>query len=261
MVMQRQEIQAIASRTVNLVIGGLALMLGPVLMLIGWFIPPDCGPIGFAPSISAYYSYNFVTQNIFVGWMSAVGILMLCYRGWSLKSDGLDRAIGIAGCVASLTLANLPCCEALPAWYKWGHGAGATVLFGLLSALLIFRFTDGTQDEDEERFIYWKTLRNLVYRFCGVGIIVTGAASLFLTWIQKSASIEPWPTELLIVEMICLSLFGIGWLTKSRYLLGYRRSKAAFAYRREWVERLLITWLPGFKEATDRRLRKSESRP
>ncbi|MCP6423627.1 hypothetical protein NL463_30405, partial [Klebsiella pneumoniae] len=78
------------------------------------------------------------------------------------------------------------------------------------------------------------------YRLCGVGIIVTCAASALLTWIQKRASIEPSPTALLIVEMICLSLFGIGWLTKSRYLLGYRRSKAAFAYRREWVEKLLL---------------------
>jgi hypothetical protein len=257
MVMQRLETQALASRTLNLVIGGIALMLGPVLMLIGSFIPPDAGPTGFAPSMSAYYSYNFVTRNVFVGGLSAVGVLMLCYRGWYFQSDLIDRVIGAAGFVAALAIANLPCCEPLPNWYSWGHGAGAITLFALLAALLLFRFTDRTDDDDESTFVYWKTLRNLVYRCCGAGIIITCAASAVLTWFQKRASIEPFPTALLVVEMICLSFFGLGWLTKSRYLLGYRRSKAAFAYRREWIEDLLIKHLPGFKEATERRLQKS----
>lgn len=118
-----------------------------------------------------------------MGGMSAVGILMLCYRGWYFESDAIDRVIGVADCVAALTIANLPCCERLPYWYKWGHGAGAIALFVLLASLLLFRFTDRTEDTKE--------------------------------------------------------------------------SKAAFAYRRKWVEDLLITYLPGFKEATDRRLRKS----
>jgi quinol-cytochrome oxidoreductase complex cytochrome b subunit len=256
--MEPQEVQAIASRTINLVIGGLALLLGPVLMAIGSMIPADdAGTTGFAPSISAYYSYNFVTRNVFVGCMSAVGLLMLCYRGWYLKSAAIDRLIGLTGCVASLAIANLPCCEKLPPWYKWGHGTGAFVLFFSLAALLIFRFTDRTEDEDERTFFYWKTLRNLVYRVCGAGIIVTSVTSGILTRIQKMAGIEPKPDALLIVELVCLTLFGIGWLTKSRYLLGYRPSKGAFAYRRPWVEKLLIDNLPGFEAAALKRHRKS----
>lgn len=256
--MSPQESQAIPSRTINLVIGGIALMLGPLLMAVGYVTPALHGAQGIAPSISDYYCYNLVTRDIFVGMLSAVGVLMLCYRGWYFKSAVIDRVIGFAGCIAALAIANLPCCDTFPLIFNQGHFAGAALLFLLLAFMLIFRFTDRIDDRCEMKYPYWKALRNIAYRFCGFGILTVSIGGSAMIFLQKRAGTPgAGALSLLIVEMLCLTLFGLGWLAKSRYLLGYERDKAAFLYRREEWEAWMLKRFPSIKRAADRQMQKS----
>jgi hypothetical protein len=248
--MKSQEIQGISSKTINLVIGGIALLLGPMLMVVGVLshkLSPHEGL--FARSISHYYCYNDVTGDIFVGSLSAVGMLMLCYRGWSQESNMFDRLIGGSGCIAALLIANLPCCSD----YKLvalGHGVAAGCLFLLLALMLIQRFTEVTGDEDELSHPMWKSFRNLFFKSCGYAMGVATLVALILIGIEWLID-KPFSFSVFFVlEQICLALFGLGWLAKSRYLFGYKYSKVNFLYWTVPRERLVMKLFPKLKEYT-----------
>lgn len=211
-------IQGTSARTINLCIGGGALLLGPGLVLIGaastrygW---------AMAPSISEYYVFNDLTRNLFVGTLCAMGLLMSAYRGWN-KDNRWDRTIAIASWLSAWGIALVPC---VSAHYAWLHFSSAAILFGLMAAMLWWRFTEITGDEDEHCHHAWKRLRNRVYRVCALTILAAmaiKAASLiryFNMDTQQPANLTFW------IEVLGLTAFSIGWLTKSRFILGYKKA-------------------------------------
>jgi hypothetical protein len=218
---QIANIQGTSARSINFSIGAVAMLLGPLLIFIGLVSLPLLGSYcdwTVAPSISEYYYFNSLTQGIFLGSLGAMGLLISAYRGWH-KNNRVDRAIAILGLVAAWTVALVPCysCE-----YRFHFGAAA-VLFGLMAFMLAFRFTDKTGDADENAHPKWKNLKNRIYRICASGMAVVMAAKV-IVWLTGFNSI---PDVTLLIEAIGLFAFSIGWLTKSRFLFGY---KAADGY-------------------------------
>jgi hypothetical protein len=211
-------IQGTSARTINLCIGGGALLLGPGLVLIGAFSSKYGWEM--AASISEYYIFNDLTRNLFVGILCAMGLLMSAYRGWS-KNNSWDRAIAIASWVSAWGIALVPC---VSEHYAWVHFSAAASLFGLMAAMLWWRFTERTGDDDEACHHRWKRLRNRVYRVCAVTILVAmavKAASMIRYFDMDThhpANLTFW------IEVIGLTAFSMGWLTKSRFILGYQKS-------------------------------------
>jgi hypothetical protein len=212
-------IQGTSARTINLCIGAIAMLLGPGLVLVGYassrfdlsFIP---GP-PVAPSISDYYYFNDITRNIFVGALCAIGLLISAYRGWR-DDNAADRVIAVTGFIAAWAVAMAPCKSEL----KPLHFLAAAVLFGLMAIMLRYRFTEPTGDPDETAHPGWKAFRNRIYRWCSNVMLVAMAARALTMLPNVTAA---WNTTFW-VEVVGLSAFSLGWLTKSRYLFGYRRS-------------------------------------
>ena len=88
-----------------------------------------------------------------------------------------------------------------PAVSGWLHGVCALFFFGLLAfnSLFLFTKTSGEMTPNKKK-------RNLIYKICGIGMIVSFILLAFLsgTWAGT------W-----IVETIALAFFGISWLTKA----------------------------------------------
>jgi len=211
------KIQGTSARTINLCIGGGALLLGPGLVLIGLFF----GGKGWemAASISEYYYFSDLTRNLFVGVLCAMGLLMSAYRGWN-KNSRWDRTIAVASWVSAWGIALAPCNSG----YSWLHFTAAGILFGLMAAMLWWRFTEATGDADEANHCRWKRLRNRVYRCCAIAIVIAiliKAASL----IRYVGMDTHTPANLTFwIEVLGLTAFSFGWLTKSRFILGYQKS-------------------------------------
>ena|ERR1700733_5036519 len=213
---QIANIQGTSARSINLSIGAVAMLLGPMLIIIGYLSLPlfwsYCGWT-FAPSISEYYYFNNLTRDIFVGSLGAMGLLIGAYRGWH-KNNRADRAIAVLGLVAAWLVALVPCNSA----GRDVHFGAAATLFLLMAIMLAFRFTDKTGDADENAHPRWKNLKNWIYRICAIVMVVTMAikAVVMLTDFSPIADIT------FLIEAVGLFAFSIGWLTKSRFLFGYK---------------------------------------
>jgi len=98
--------------------------------------------------------------------------------------------------------------------------------------MLWFRFTDFTRDAAEDRDRAWKEVRNRIYKSCACVIIAAiGVKALSMTGLVgldtiSSGNLTFW------VEVTGLSAFSFGWLTKSRYILGYQATDGWFS--RSW---------------------------
>lgn len=197
------------------------MLLGPGLVLVGLgsrgFLVTHEGWVA-APSISEYYYFNDLTRNCFVGAMAAIGLLISAYRGWH-QNNFWDRSIAIASWAAAWLVGLVPCDSPL----SWIHFSAAATLFGLMAAMLWYRFTEHTGDSDEESHPDWKRLRNRVYRSCA--LIIAAAIAVKALSLITSLHFEvrtPWNFTFWI-EVVGLFAFSIGWLTKSRFIFGYKR--------------------------------------
>jgi hypothetical protein len=228
-------VQGVSSRTINLVIGGIALLIGPVLMLIGHLTQNvvSSKPDIIANSISAYYHHNAITRDLFVGLMSCIGFLTLCYRGWNPNIVWVDRVIGASGCVAAMLVANVPCCGHR---LDWIHGGAAVFFIVLLAVMLMTRFTEKSGDVDETRHPEWKSIRNRFYRIFGCGMLVSLLPAI-LHMLNPELVGE---RAVLLTELGSLTFFGLGWLAKSRFLFGYQLEALGAFHRTKAREDMLI---------------------
>ena len=215
------DVQGTSARSINLCIGAVALLLGPGLVLLGLvsrsFLPAYEGWVA-APSISEYYYFNEFTRNCFVGALAAIGLLISAYRGWH-HSALWDRAIALVSWVAAWLVAFVPCNSSM----SYAHFSAAAVLFGLMAAMLWFRFTEQTGDSDETAHPHWKGVRNRVYRLCAAAIVAAMAVKALSSIPVLHFNIKtPWNLTFW-VEVVGLSAFSFAWLTKSRFILGYKK--------------------------------------
>jgi hypothetical protein len=228
----------ISQRTIYLIIGGIALLIGPTLMLIGYLTPSTAllQKHLIQDSISGYYHHNETTRDLFVGMMTSIGLLTLSYRGWRASTPGIDLSIAIVGCMLCLAIANAPCCDHR---LHQIHNGAAVALMLLLAFILITRFTENSGDSDETAHPEWKQFRNLVFKLCGWLLV----AALLPAGLEAILGLNLGFSGILVTELTGLSLFGFGWLTKSRMILGYRRSTMAFLYWSESRESFVIRLL------------------
>ena len=165
-------------------------------------------------SISAYYHTGM--RDIFVGALCAIGIFLLCYKGYELK----DRIAAITAGAGSIGTALLPTAlsdEPVGAEKLLGilHWAFAAVFLLSLTYIAIGLFTKKSATPTPR-----KLARNRVYRICGW----TMAACLVLLLIYSvlppdaKAALKPLH-PVFVLESLAVFSFGFTWLTKGEVLL------------------------------------------
>lgn len=189
-------------------VGWLGMLL-PIIVLALCLIF-QCVPGGhyFPDSISATYYYA-PTITPFMIILGAAGILLMCYRGYTLCDDIINTITGVAAeCICLFPCGvsgyDLVGTFQIPVEISmWIHNISAVVFFGLLAYNVLFLFTKSSGEMTPN-----KKKRNVIFRVCGIGMAASLLAIVFVSIFNIWAG--TWA-----VETAALFFFGIAFLTKA----------------------------------------------
>ncbi len=153
-------------------------------------------------NMSTYYHTGM--RDLFVGAICAIALFLFFYKGYDRWDNS---AANLAGFFA-LGVAFFPTVKEGPwDWIAWVHFSCAACFLVILALISIFLFTRG-----EEHLTEMKKKRNLIFRACGIIMLVALASIevffLFFDGINSDSRF------VLIAETVTLMAFGISWLTK-----------------------------------------------
>ncbi|MFH6993739.1 hypothetical protein [Flavobacterium sp. FlaQc-48] len=205
-------------RRIRRAIGYLGISL-PILLVGLSLIPFFETPVQF--SISDYYYTNL--REIFTGTLCAVGLFLICYKGYRnnsiLKNDNiLTNIAGIMAMGVALIPTNPDDFKAkiytlIPSPEKWLgylHYGFAALFFLILALLAINVFTIG--QENKTGITKSMLNENNIYRVCGYSILV------FIVTVPVAAQLKWFTYSTVVFESLSLFAFGIAWLIKGRAL-------------------------------------------
>jgi hypothetical protein len=159
-------------------------------------------------SISAYYHTRM--GNVFVGALWALAVFFLSYNYKPVRGFNLDNKLSNVASVAAVGVAVFPTTGVSPSQSEQVvgrvHLGCAFVLFALLAVFALFLFPK-TGDEPVTQE---KRRRNVLYRSCGVAIVVAMA-------LVPVSNLAGW--EIFVwLEAVCVWAFAISWLVKGGFL-------------------------------------------
>ena len=197
------------------------LMLRKLIGILGMLLPFTCllggSVLRNAPvmdSISAYYHSNM--RDVLVGLLVGVSLFLMTYKGYERR----DMLVAVASGIAGLGIAIFPCASRVdppsavgiflltPPLNGYLHYGSSAIFFILLGINSFFLFTLG----NKESWTKSKSIRNGIYRGCGIAIFVSLLTLLILTIILGDELIATAWT--FVFETIMLLAFGISWLVK-----------------------------------------------
>lgn len=171
-------------------------------------------------SLSAYYYTG--ARDLFVGILCAIGVFLLSYKGYERKDD----IAGDLACLFAIGVALLPTKPAvnaseLDALVGALHLASAALLFLILAyfCLVLFVKSDPAIPKTPR-----KKVRNVIYRVCGVLILVCIGLIAFIKSPLGDDLHKEWQAlqPVFWLEAIAVVAFGISWLTKGEAILSDR---------------------------------------
>jgi hypothetical protein len=198
--------QAALRRAIGLIGIGLPIVLpiGKVLFF---------GP-GLPATISAYYYTDM--RNVLVGALCAIGVYLLYYPGYD-RGDNITTALAGLGAITLALSPTFPPEPAMPTAAETVggvlHYTGAGVFFLGLAYLSYFRFTRTSGDPTEQ-----KLRRNVLYRVCGVVMVVSIAVAVLLDNVLPAAVLDA-VVPVFWLEALAVLAFGVSWLVKGETLL------------------------------------------
>lgn len=182
----------------------LRCTLGWLGILLPWIVAILLGEI--PQSISATY-YTYEAGPVFMIVLGSASFLLFSYKGYDKQDDIVNSLAGLFGIGVCL----FPCRNNLPALGTFQvppavsaicHNTSAVMFFLLLAYNSLFLFTKHGSVVTEN-----KKKRNMIYKLCGVGMVLSFTVMLF-----------PWfPIRTWLIETIALFFFGISFLTKADY--------------------------------------------
>ena len=225
--------------TLRKAIGFIGIAL-PVVLVLGenlrdWLAPQAraAGRVLIELSISAYFHTGM--RDVFVGSLCAIGVFLLCYRGYDRTDNLLAKGAGVCALVVALCPTPEASREATeggvrppdsvtffsgpnapdPTYVGYIHFGAALAFFVLLAVMSLTRFTLTDPGSPPTRR---KEARNRVYRACGIVILLSlvgiAAAKLLLdAQAERTSSFVFW------FETIAVMAFGVSWLTKGEAIL------------------------------------------
>lgn len=176
------------------------------------------------PSISHYY-YS-IMHVAFMAILCMLGSFLITYRGTS-KHQLWERIVATIAGIFALGVAAFPTrfegyndaensqfialllgdLNDVPGWVNTLHHIFAATLFSSFALFCLFFFQDsdtGVHDKKKKR-------RNKLYTICGILIILSMLAIVFVTFIVKSWD---FPNSTFVFETTALIPFGLSWLVK-----------------------------------------------
>lgn len=205
---------------------GILGMLLPFACLLGGSLFRN---VPLMDSISAYYHSNM--RDILVGLLVGVSLFLMTYRGY----DGRDTLVAIISGIAGLGIAIFPCesrvvpssavgvFQFMPPIAGYLHYGSSALFFILLGINSYFLFTLG----DEKNWTKSKSIRNYIYRACG--LIIFGSL-LTLAILAMTLGEELVATVWTFVfETIMLLAFGASWIVKGEALLADKAGERHFS--------------------------------
>lgn len=215
--------------TLRKLIGILGMLL-PFACLVGGGLLQNARILD---SVSAYYHLNM--RDILVGLLVGVSLFLLTYKGYERR----DMLIAIVSGIAGLGIAIFPCesrvepssavgmFQLTPPIAGYLHYGSSILFFVLLGINSYFLFTLG----DKENWTKRKSIRNGIYRACGLVIFASLLTLAILTIILGDKLVATVWT--FVFETVMLLAFGISWLVKGETFLadrpGEKRSKLTMA--------------------------------
>lgn len=202
-------------------IGVLGLMM-PFILPIGTRVIH--GSWKLEPSISHYY---YSTMHIvFMAILCMLGSFLLTYRGTS-TNPRLERVVAIIAGLFAFGVAAFPTSflgfqdaphnqlislqlqnhADVPAWMNNLHHVCAATLFSSFAVFCLFFF----QDADTGVYDKKKKRRNILYRVCGILIVLSMLSVIWVTFVIKSWNFN---NSTLVFETTALLPFGLSWLVK-----------------------------------------------
>jgi len=201
--------------TMRRLIGILGISL-PIIVVLGGFLQSGFIVQG---SISGYYYTNM--RDFFVGLLCGVSLFLISYKGY----EKIDDLIGNLSGIFALGIVVFPTSMYSDQVVKVGifllddnvseyiHLTFGTLFFLALSFNSMFLFTKrvpGVLSREKKR-------RNLIYRICGIVMILEIFCTTIYTLFLRDTYISKY-YPVLIFESIALLAFGISWLVKGHTL-------------------------------------------
>jgi hypothetical protein len=194
-------------------IGVLALVLPPTLWPGGWLV----FGIDLQENMSSYY--HTPLRDVFVGVMCAIGIFLVCYRGY----DWIENWTANVACLAALGVAlcpmdpnSDPLQQTTPLGYL--HTFFGGLFFSTLAFYSLYHFPRGSK---LLRFHSRTEQRDSIYRATGLtilGCMVAMGMHLFLAPPGPKAFFNRYHFTFWM-EWIAVWAFAPAWLTKGRAIL------------------------------------------
>lgn len=196
---------------------------------VGWFavaLPIVLVACHRGPALTSIsQSYYRDTNAVFVGFLCAIGVFQLFYRGY----DGRDRAASFIAGICAVIVSQVPCgsgCRApspaIEALWQWQdiyprgltviHFGAAALMFAVLAYFCfgLFPETDKPGNEGSR-----KKLRNHIYRACGIVIVLTMTVKAAdEVWAYLYGSSFLWSVGTYCVESTMIVAFGLSWVVK-----------------------------------------------
>ena len=189
-------------------VGWLGMLLPIIVLALCLIFQCVPGDHYFPDSISATYYYA-PTITPFMIILGAAGILLMCYRGYTLCDDIINTITGVAAeCICLFPCGNgnydlVGTFQTPVEISMWIHNISAVVFFGLLAYNVLFLFTKSSGEMTPN-----KKKRNIIFRVCGIGMAASLLAIVFVSIFNIWAG--TWA-----VETAALFFFGIAFLTKA----------------------------------------------
>lgn len=235
-------------------LGLLAIVTIPLVMLVD----NQHGLACERNSLSAYY-FSPLAGSVFVSIMSAIGVLLLAYRGESRRDTWLAILAGIAAiCIGIFsttgpgfeTVAGAPVCDAriilnLPAstdaikaalqtrqfdafeGIEFAHYAAVGVLFGIMFLFSTFLFRMASTEDRVggagTPLTDTKVYRNSVYLLCSLVMFVS-AIGLAIGFQDRFTAFYDTNNLTLWIELASFEALGVAWLVKGRFFNRYLKN-------------------------------------
>lgn len=180
-------------------------------MLLPWIALFSASLVANKPSewfysISATYYLTPALAMV----LTAASIVLMCYDGYEFIDNLVTTSSGVFGLLVVLFPCNTAFIEGRVGFFQVDvalsniiHCISAGVFFALLAVNSLFLFT---KTEDTQVMTDKKKVRNVIYRVCGIGMLVFGIVQSFI------AFLPPWMT--MVNEIFMLQFFGVSWLVK-----------------------------------------------
>lgn len=210
--------EVISYLTMRKLIGIFSLSL-PIVLIIGSLIFSNCNQI--LSSISEYYHSNM--RDVFVGILCAISLFLFSYKGYDIKDFIATKlasilALGIAFFPTTVELQSTSCIiQPIHENHIFGiiHLVSAALFFILLAYMSLFLFTKSNKTKSD--ISIEKKIRNIIYRVCGIIMIICIIIIAIITMLPKNSNINKY-SPVFWLETIALFAFGISWLIKGKSL-------------------------------------------